>query len=224
MRGKSSDDGLSGPADNMNLHPTDTRCTRRFPERLCEEDETPCTLRSMASNKLVTCPSCGFEKNPEGSERCGSCGAKIDSLDKAAKTREEEAERRYQQDGLSVQWTLIALAVQALLTGAVVFGLPWLIRALDFEGGNGMIVCIPVWFLGGLLVGMISPGRTFIEPMIASFLVAIPSTYLLHASQTVRVLPSFLYVIMGAIGVLFTLIGSYLGERWQLVAPPAKKA
>jgi hypothetical protein len=177
----------------------------------------------MASSKTITCPSCGFDKNPEGSARCGSCGAKMEAIDKSSKTREEELERRYQQEGLSVQWTLIALGVQALLTGAVVFGLPWLIRALDFEGGNGMLVCIPVWFLGGLLVGMISPGRTFIEPMLAAFLVAIPSTYLLHASQTVRVLPGFLYVIMGAIGVLFTLIGSYLGERWQLVAPPPPK-
>jgi hypothetical protein len=207
------------------VHRTDNACTGRFPrfpERLCEEPKTLRMLPGMASNKLVTCPSCGFDKNPEGSQRCGSCGAKIESLEGSARSKEDEADRRYQQDGLSVQWTLIALAVQALLTGAVVFGLPWLIRAIDFEGGNGMIVCIPVWFVGGLLVGMISPGRTFIEPMIAAFLVAIPSTYLLHASQTVRTLPAFLYVILGGIGVLFTLIGSYLGERWQLVTP--KKA
>ncbi len=175
---------------------------------------------SMASN--VTCTSCGFNKNPEGASRCGSCGAKIETYDRPARTREEELERKYQQEGVSVQWTLIAIVLQGLLTGAVVFGLPWLIRSLDFEGGNGMIVCIPVWFVGGLFVGMISPGRTFAEPMIASFLVAIPSTYLLHASETVRTLPAFLYVIMAAIGVLFTLIGSYLGERWQLVAPPKK--
>ena len=165
-----------------------------------------------------------LERAPQlfGSSADPSGAAKIESLEGSARSKEDEADRRYQQDGLSVQWTLIALAVQALLTGAVVFGLPWLIRAIDFEGGNGMIVCIPVWFVGGLLVGMISPGRTFIEPMIAAFLVAIPSTYLLHASQTVRTLPAFLYVILGGIGVLFTLIGSYLGERWQLVTP--KKA
>ena len=169
--------------------------------------------------KLTTCPSCGFTKNPADALRCGSCGSKMEALDKV---RADEGDRKYQQDGISPQWTLIALGVQGLLTAAVVFGLSWLVRALDFEGGNGMIVCIPVWFLGGLLVGMISPGRTFIEPMIAAFLVALPSTYLLHASQTVRTLPAFLYVIMGAIGVLFTLIGSYLGERWQLVQP--KKA
>ncbi|HVJ95155.1 MAG TPA: hypothetical protein VM580_35500 [Labilithrix sp.] len=175
----------------------------------------------MASGTLVTCTSCGFEKNPPGSVRCGSCGAKIEkeSLGKG-RTREEELERRYQQEGLNVQWLFIALAVQGVLTAALVFGLPRIVTLLDFEGGNGMIVCIPVWFLGGLLVGMISPGRTFIEPMIASLVVAIPTTFLLVQNQTVRTMPTFLYVVMSAIGIMFTLIGSYIGERIQLGPPP----
>jgi hypothetical protein len=91
---------------------------------------------------------------------------------------------------------------------------------LDFEGQNGMLVCIPVWFLGGLLVGMISPGRTFVEPAVASLLVAIPTTFLLIQSQTVRTMPLFLYLIFAAIGILLTLIGAYIGERIQLGPPP----
>ena len=171
----------------------------------------------MAAN--VTCPSCGFTNAP-GSTRCVSCGAKIEQLGKLARSREEELERRYQQEGVSMTWMAIALAVQGVLTAALVFGLPMVITAIDFEGGNGMIVCIPVWFLGGLLVGMISPGRTFIEPVVASFLVAIPTTYLLVKSETVRTMPTFLYIIMAGIGVMFTLIGAYLGERIQLGPPP----
>ena len=91
---------------------------------------------------------------------------------------------------------------------------------LDFEGQNGMLMCIPVWFLGGTLVGMISPGRTFIEPAVAALLVAIPSTFLLIQSQTVRSMPLFLYVIFAGIGILLTLIGAYIGERIQLGPPP----
>jgi hypothetical protein len=121
---------------------------------------------------------------------------------------------------VNVTWLGIAVAVQAILTAALVFGLPKIITLLDFEGGNGMIVCVPVWFVGGLLVGMISPGRTFIEPMIASLLVALPTTFLLIQSQTVRVLPTFLYIIISGIGVMFTLIGAYCGERIQLGPPP----
>jgi hypothetical protein len=170
--------------------------------------------------KPIACPSCGFQRNPPGATRCASCGAKIDDLGKVKRTREEELERRYQQEGVNLQWMFIAFAVQGVLTAALVFGLPLVVTALDFEGGNGMLVCIPVWFLGGLLVGMISPGRTFIEPMVASFLVALPSTFLLFQSQTVRTLPTFLYCILAAIGILFTLIGAYIGERIQLGPPP----
>lgn len=174
----------------------------------------------MAAAKPVVCQSCGFQNNPVGSTRCASCGAKLEALARPVRSREEELERRYQQEGVNVRWLFIALAIQAVLTAALVFGLPMVIPLLDFEGGNGMIVCVPVWFVGGLLVGMISPGRTFIEPVVASLIVAIPSTLLLVQSQTVRMMPNFLYVIMAAIGILFTLIGSYIGERIQLGPPP----
>src|ERR1700722_3818512 len=174
----------------------------------------------MAAGKPVVCPSCGFAKNPTGSVRCASCGAKIDDLARSKRTREEELERRYQQEGVSIQWLVIAFLVQGVLTGALVFGLPMVLSMLDFEGQNGMLVCIPGWFLGGLLVGMISPGRTFIEPAVASMLVAIPTTFLLINTQTVRTMPLFLYLIFALIGILLTLIGSYIGERIQLGPPP----
>jgi hypothetical protein len=174
----------------------------------------------MASAKPIVCSSCGFSKSPPGSARCASCGAKIEELGKGKRTREEELARRYQQEGISVQWLAIAFLVQAVLTGALIFGLPMVLTILDFEGQNGMLVCIPVWFLGGMLVGMISPGRTFIEPAVASLLVAIPTTFLLIQSQTVRTMPLFLYLIFAGIGILLTLIGSYIGERIQLGPPP----
>ena len=177
----------------------------------------------MAAKPLV-CPSCGFTKNVPGAARCASCGAKIEELTRK-RTREEEMESRYQQEGLNFAWLCIAFAVQGVLTAAIIFGLPMIIRSgsnpmLDFEGGNGMAMCIPVWFIGGLLVGMISPGRTFIEPVVASVLVAMPTTLFLHAGQTVRTMPVFLYAIIAAIGILFTLIGAYIGERIQLGPPP----
>src|SRR5579872_2036299 len=171
----------------------------------------------MATAKSVVCPSCGFKQTPPGSARCASCGAKLEDLGRARRTA---AEDRYQQEGVSLQWLVIAFLVQGVLTGALVFGLPLVAPFLDFEGQNGMLVCIPVWFLGGLLVGMISPGRTFIEPAVAALLVAIPTTFLLIQSQTVRTMPLFLYLIFAAIGILLTLIGAYIGERIQLGPPP----
>ena len=72
------------------------------------------------------------------------------------------------------------------------------------------------------MIGVISPGRTFVEPTLASFLVAMPATYLLVQSQTVRVLPTFLYVVLAGIGVMFTLIGAYAGERVQMGPTPPR--
>jgi hypothetical protein len=175
----------------------------------------------MAPPKTIVCPQCGFRNTPPpANHRCGSCGAKMEALGRGARTREEELERRYQQEGFNLTWMLISLIVQGVLTAALVIGLPMVVTIFDFEGGNGMLVTIPVWFLGGLLVGLISPGRTFIEPVVASFCAAIPTVFYLVRSQTVRTMPTFMYVIMATIGVLFTLIGSYIGERIQLGPPP----
>jgi hypothetical protein len=107
-----------------------------------------------------------------------------------------------------------------VLTTAVVVGLPLVIPLLDFEGSAGMMVSIPVWFAGGILIGLVSPGRTFIEPVVATFLVALPAAFLLYQSQTVKTLPLFMYVLLAAVGVMFTLVGSYLGERIQLGPAP----
>jgi hypothetical protein len=71
-----------------------------------------------------------------------------------------------------------------------------------------------------MLLGMISPGKTFLEPVVASLLVAIPTVFYLAQSQTVRTMPLFMYIVMATIGVLFTLIGTYLGERIQMGPPP----
>ena len=57
-------------------------------------------------------------------------------------------------------------------------------------------------------------------PMVAVFLVALPTAFLLHAGQTVKTMPSFMYALMSFLGVVFTLIGSYIGERIQMGPPP----
>jgi len=174
----------------------------------------------MAAPKKIICPSCGFKNSaPLPNNRCVSCGAKIEDL-KRLLSRQEELERRYQQEGFSLLWFVISIVIMFVLTAAIVMGLPMVVRALDFEGSAGMIIAIPVWCIGGILVGLISPGKTFIEPVVASFLVAIPTAFLLFRSQTVKTMPAFMYVLLAALGVFFTLIGSYIGERIQMGPPP----
>jgi hypothetical protein len=176
---------------------------------------------SMAQAEKLICPSCGFANTPPlASNRCASCGAKVDDLRSKPPAQREEIERRFRQEGFSLVWFGIAFAVMAVMTAALVMGLPIVIPLLDFEGSAGMLVSIPVWFMGGLLIGLISPGRTYIEPMVAVFLIAVPTAFILHLNQTVKTMPAFMYVLMSALGMLFTLIGSYLGERIQLGPSP----
>ncbi len=181
----------------------------------------------MASNTtVVNCPSCGA-KNPSDSKRCASCGASTEELG-PINDEVRNKERRYQQEGFNMTWAAVALAVQAVLTAAIIVALPRAVTALDFEGYYGMTLAIPVWFVGGALVGLISPGKTFIEPVIAALVVALPTIFYLYnglfgalgSGQTVRTMPIFMYVIMAMIGVMFALIGSYCGERIQMGAPP----
>jgi hypothetical protein len=181
-------------------------------------------------NTVVNCPSCGA-KNSSEAKRCASCGATTAELG-AAQDDNRERERRYQQEGFSLGWASIALGVQAVLTAAVIVALPSAVAALDFEGYYGMTLVIPLWFVGGMLVGLISPGKTFIEPVVAAFIVAMPTIFylynglfgLLGPGQTVRTMPIFMYIVMAIIGVMFSLIGAYVGERIQLGPPPKPTA
>ncbi|MBX3125604.1 MAG: hypothetical protein KF718_02770 [Polyangiaceae bacterium] len=174
----------------------------------------------MAQVKNIICPSCGFKNvAPLPNNRCVSCGAKIDDL-KRALSRQEELERRYQQEGFSPLWFGVSLGIMGVLTAAIVVFLPIVLPAFDFEGSAGMLVAIPVWFVGGLFVGLVSPGKTFIEPVVAAFLIAIPTAFFLFRTQTVKTMPGFMYVLMSTLGVLFTLIGAYVGERIQMGPPP----
>ena len=165
-------------------------------------------------NKII-CPSCGFQNTaPLANARCVSCGARVE--DGMGGIALHDGESRYQQQTFDMTWFGIAIGVMVVLTGAIVIGLPAVMPLFDFEGYAGMMMAIPVWALGGTLVGLISPGRTFMEPVAAAFLVALPTAFILFQGQTVKTMPAFMYVLFSALGLLFTLIGTYVGERIQM--------
>jgi len=162
----------------------------------------------------IVCPSCGFQnKGPLSNGRCVSCGARVEDGVGGVALQEGS---RYQQQTFDMTWFGIAIGVMVVLTGAIVMGLPAVVPLFDFEGYAGMMMAIPVWAMGGCLIGLISPGRTFMEPVAAAFLVAIPTVFILFQGQTVKTMPVFMYILFSALGILFTLIGAYLGERIQM--------
>ena len=166
------------------------------------------------STSALACPACGaHHPSITVDQRCVACGARLRDGSQRPGTDEE---RGHHQEGFSPTWCGISLLVVGILTAAVVIGLPMVVPLFDFEGSAGMMLSIPVWFVSGMLVGLISPGRRVLEPVVATFLVALPTAFLLFTGQTVKVLPSFMYVLLSALGVLFSMIGSYAGERIQV--------
>jgi hypothetical protein len=177
------------------------------------KDQVPVSRGSNPTQPIV-CPACGHKNvTPLNQGRCTSCGARIEAI---ADSLVPELEGRGRREGFNYQWLGIAFVITAVLTAAIVMGLPMVIQLLDFEGSAGMVISIPVWFLAGLLVGLISPSKVFVEPAVATVLVAVPTVMFLIRSQTVKTMPVFMYVLLAALGVLFSMIGSYTGERIQM--------
>ena len=178
----------------------------------------------MAESKTISCKYCGSKNpGPLADNRCRECGAKTDEAPPPPSSRHDELAAAHYQQGFSLPWCGISVAIVSILTASIVMGLPIVIPAFDFEGSTGMMLAIPIWFLSGMLVGLISPGRTVAEPVVATFLVAMPTAFFLFEGQTVKTLPAFMYVLVSALGVLFSLIGSYAGERVQMGPAPRRQ-
>lgn len=163
---------------------------------------------------------CGFSNAAAvAKSNCISCGAPLDESSLGA--ARSAAPGRGEQARFNPLWFLIAIGITSVLTAAIVMGLPLLLPWVDFEGRDGMTVAVFVWLASGILVGLISPGKMFVEPVLATLLVAAPTAFLLFRYQTVKTMPLFMYVLMSALGLLFALVGSYTGERIQM-GPPGK--
>ena len=174
----------------------------------------------MASAKdEIVCHVCGF-KNAANTERCVSCGAKIDAVH-ADYTAEEEAARENQQEGFSIVWVMAAfgiyLALQALVLGLA----PMAISSFDpFGGSSGAVAALAiscvVWFFGGIIVGFVSPGKTFLEPAAGACLAAIPTVLYTMWQAPPGLDVDYLQTgVLAIMGIMISLFGAFLGERLQ---------
>ncbi len=174
----------------------------------------------MGKKKLIRCAACGHDNDPGlAKKRCAGCGAPLQPSNRPS----TGADARYNDRPFSFAWLGIAVVVIAVLTAAIIVGLPMAVALFDFEGSAGSVLAIPVWFCGGVLVGLISPEKTFAEPTVATFIVAMPTVMYLIESETVKTQPVFMYLLYGALGVLFALVGAYAGERLQIGAHSKKR-
>jgi hypothetical protein len=169
----------------------------------------------MAAGKdEIVCHVCGA-KNKSETLRCMSCGAKLESVS-VEYTAEEEAARQNQQTGFSPVWIAISFAIYLVLQGIFLVGLDLALDAYDPQGFWGLVISIPIWFVGGIIVGRLSPGRTFIEPTIGAILACIPTVAYIIWITAEGFMPGMLeLLILGGMGVMISLFGAFLGEKLQ---------
>jgi len=169
----------------------------------------------MAAGKdEIVCHVCGA-KNKSETLRCMSCGAKLESVS-VEYTAEEEAARQNQQTGFSPVWIVISFAIYLVLQGIFLVGLDVALDAYDPQGFWGLVISIPIWFVGGIIVGRLSPGRTFIEPAIGAILACIPTVAYIMWITADGFMPGMLeLLILGGMGVMISLFGAFLGEKLQ---------
>ena len=175
----------------------------------------------MAAKEIV-CPMCGF-KNAASGARCVSCGAKLEVHTGGDYTEEEEAARRHQQEGFEWKWALMAFVVYLVLQVIFIGLLPLVISSYDPQGLAGLGISVIVWFFGGILVGVISPGKTFVEPAIGALIAVIPTVGYLMFITPEGFEPTFLaYIVGGLLGAMISLFGAFIGEKAQMTLRPRK--
>ncbi len=168
----------------------------------------------MAAPEEFVCTVCGA-RNPADLPRCRSCGAKLDKLEREL-SPEEEAARRYQQDTFEWKWVGVSFGIYFVLQAIFLAALPLVIPTYDPQGLPGLGISMGVWFVGGMIVGFVSPGKTFLEPAVGALLAMVPTIlWLMHIADVYQ-LSMLAYTVGGLIGVFVTLFGAFLGERLQM--------
>jgi hypothetical protein len=166
--------------------------------------------------ETVTCSMCGFE-NPAAAKRCVSCGAKLEALGAAEYTEEEKLARRFEQESFEWKWAGIACGVYLALQLVVLVMLPLVIKTFDPQGMAGLGISVAIWFVGGMIMGVVSPGKTFLEPAVGAALATLPTIAYQRAITPEGFEPSMLaYIVAGLLGVMISLFGAFLGERMQM--------
>lgn len=164
--------------------------------------------------ETIACGVCGAE-NDKAHKRCQSCGAKLEELTAVELSEDELHARRYAQDHFIWKWVFVALAVYVPLEAILLVALPKVISTYDPQGLPGILIATAVWFVGGVVIGAVSPGRTYLEPATAALIASIPTVLYLDSIADVRAMSTMHYVASALLGVMATVIGSFAGERLQ---------
>lgn len=168
----------------------------------------------MAAAQEIICPICGAKNKPDV-ERCASCGARLDRQSLLAATAEELYADRYQQHTFAWKWVFTSFGIYMGLQVVVLMLLPLVISSYDPQGPPGLWISAALWFVGGTIVGYISPGKTFFEPVVGALLAVGPTILYLIQISDVLTISLLNAIVSAALGVMITLFGAFIGEYLQ---------
>ncbi|MCA9529797.1 MAG: zinc ribbon domain-containing protein [Myxococcales bacterium] len=167
----------------------------------------------MAGETMI-CSVCGAT-NQADNTRCESCGARLDAISQVELSAEEAEARRYQQDSFAWKWVVFALGWDLVVGAIVLVALPFVLPTYDPQGVWGLLIAAGIWTLGAVIVGFLSPNKTFIEPTVAALIALPPTMAYLASIADVYKLSTMSYIIGGLIGVMLALMGAFVGEFVQ---------
>lgn len=163
----------------------------------------------MAADE-IECHVCGA-RNPSGTERCRSCGARLSEL-LADLTEEEAHARRNQPDAFEIRWVAISFGVFFLMAALALGLLPLLIPPYDPQGFAGIVITIVLWFIGAAAINYVSPGKKFLEPPVGGLLAAIPTMAYLSNIADVYQLSMGAYILGALMATMMALMGAFVGN------------
>jgi hypothetical protein len=169
----------------------------------------------------IYCPKCGAE-NPADEERCRSCKAGISGV--ALVDEREEERMHFQQETFQWRWVLISFLVIAglhTILVLVVFQMV-LIDNVFAQLGVGLIP----YLVGGILIGWLSPGKTFLEPLYAAILPAVIFPPLVEWFNVQALRPANFSEALDSVNwpvalapilvyIMLALFGAWVGEKIQ---------
>ncbi len=160
--------------------------------------------------RTIICSVCGA-RNPDSHTRCSACGAKLDTS--FALDDHNLAETKDPED-ISWRWVGVATALAFVLQTALLVILPALVSAYDPQGLPGLGISTLVWFIVGVVVSALTPGKTYFEPAIAAFLMSFLTIPYLMNIADVYPMSLLAYVVGCVLGVMVTVLGAVMGDKW----------
>ncbi|MFQ5975436.1 MAG: hypothetical protein ACE5J5_03855 [Candidatus Hydrothermarchaeales archaeon] len=115
------------------------------------------------------------------------------------------------EEGLNFKWIAIGFVCMIVLAIAG-FAYMFIVSGMGIETMEMKVVLIWLdsFFIGGVVIGKMSPGKTIMEPAIAAILALL--ALFLAVDISIFQINAIIILIHAFI---FALIGGYIGERWQ---------